>query len=186
MRKDRLFRSKFLILGVLASMSILFFPYEALGQAGTGSLTGFIYGDDMKTPVEGAVVMLRNVLTGAIYQSEPTDKNGMYVIKGITAGSYILGVTTQQGDFNFDRELYIKALELAKLNLSLKSDKKQALAVGALGAAGAAGAVAGAAATVGFFATPVGIAVAVVGAVALTAAAVSILSPAATASPARR
>ncbi|MGA2585544.1 MAG: carboxypeptidase-like regulatory domain-containing protein [Candidatus Aminicenantales bacterium] len=186
MLKGHLFRSKLLILGVLASMSILFFPYEALGQVDAGSLTGFIYWESQKSPMEGAIVKLRNVLTDTIYQSEPSDKNGMYVIKEITAGSYVLGVSTQQGNFNFDRELQIKALELAKLNLVLKVDKNGILVAGALGAVGAGAAVAGAAAAVGFFATPVGIAVAVVAAVAVTAATVSLLSPSGAASPARR
>lgn len=177
MLKDRLFRSKLLILGVLASMSILFFPHEALGQAGPGALTGIIYWENQKSPMEGAIVKLRNVLTGTVYQSEPTDKNGSYIIKNIPEGRYIIGVGTPKGNFNFDRELQIKALELAKLNLVLKVDKNGLLVAGVLG---------GAAAAAGFFATPVGIAVAVVAAVAVTAATVSLISPAGTASPARR
>jgi hypothetical protein len=180
MLQKRIFRSKFFIFGIVASLALLVFPHEALGQAGPGSLAGFIYWENQKSPVigaatatgffappagisvavapvEGAIVKLRNVLTGVIYQSEPTDKIGSYIIKNIPEGRYIIGVGTPKGNFNFDRELQIKAQELAKLNLVLKVDKNGVLIPipGALG---------GAATAVGFFATPIGIAVAVVAA----------------------
>jgi len=210
MLQRRLFRSKFFIFGIVASLALLVFPHEALGQAGPGSLAGFIYWENQKPPVtgaatatgffappagiapalvavEGATVKLRNVLTGVIYQSELTDKIGSYIIKNIPEGRYIIGISTPKGNFNFDRELQIKALELAKLNLALKVDKNGALIVGALGgAAGAAAAgAAGAATAAAFFATPIGIAVAVVAAGAVGAGLYAALGQAEK-SPARR
>jgi len=167
MLQERLFRSKLFIFGIVASVSLLVFSHEALGQAGPGSLTGFIYWENQKSPMEGATVKLRNVLTGAVYQSGPTDKIGSYIVKNIPEGRYLVGVSTQKGNFNFDRELQIKARELAKLNLVLKVDRNGALVAGALGGTAAAAAVAGAAraaTAAGFFATPIGIAVAVVAA----------------------
>jgi hypothetical protein len=114
------FRSKVLAWSMLAAVSLLFFPHQALALAPAGSMTGFIYADDMKSPVEGAVVKLRDVGNGKEFQSTFTDKNGLYEIKGIPTGRYIVGVSSQRGDFNFDYQLVVKANETANLSLALK------------------------------------------------------------------
>ena len=120
MFKVNFFRSKALIWSMLAAVSLLFFPHEALALAPAGSMSGCIYADDMKSPVEGAVVKLRDVANGKEFQSTFTDKNGLYKIKGIPEGRYIVGVSSQRGDFNFDYQLVVKANETAKLSLALK------------------------------------------------------------------
>ena len=120
MLKMNFFRSKVLIWSMLAAVSLLFFPHEALAQVPAGSMTGVIFADDMKLPVEGAVVKLRDVANGKEFQSTFTDKIGLYKIKGIPEGRYIVGVSSQRGDFNFDYQLIVKANETAKLSLALK------------------------------------------------------------------
>jgi len=117
---EKAFRSKWLAWGVVGAVSLLFFPCEAISQAKTGAMMGFIYADDAKKPVEGAVVKLRSVQDGKEFQSGPTDKNGMYALKGIAEGRYMVGVSSKEGDFNFDYELLVKADETAKLSLALK------------------------------------------------------------------
>jgi hypothetical protein len=86
---------------------------------GGGSLAGFIYAKDVKTPVAGAVVKIRNLSDMKELASQPTDANGMYTISGIPEGRYMLGVTSAKDDFNLDYALYVKAGELGKLSISL-------------------------------------------------------------------
>jgi hypothetical protein len=84
-----------------------------------GSLVGFVYAKDMRTPVAQAVVKLRDIANMKEFASRPTDANGMYTITGLPQGRYILGVTTATGNFNFDYALIIKSNEMAKLSMAL-------------------------------------------------------------------
>ena len=117
-------RSRGLVCGVLAAFVLLVTPVGQFAQvqapAGkSGSLAGFIYAKDMKTPVAGAVVKIRNLGDEKELASPPTDLNGMYTIAGIPEGRYILGVTSAEGDFDFDYALHLKAGELGKLTVAL-------------------------------------------------------------------
>lgn len=122
MFNGKIFRVKFVCLGLIGALLLLFYPVEALVQTSqdVGTMVGFVYGDDLKTPVENAVVKIRNIEDGKEYQSIPTDEIGLYKITGIGEGRYVLGVSAEVGDFNFDYVLYIKANEMAKLSLALK------------------------------------------------------------------
>lgn len=173
MLKENIFRSRLLIFAIIGSCCLLFFPHEALSGAQTGTLIGIILAEDMKTPVENAVVLVRNVKTKIEFRSNPTDKSGSYVIKNLEEGLYILGVSSPKGDFNFGYQIRVKANEIAKLSLALKPGKKGgAILVGTAGAGVVAGALTGAGAIAGavgagvagaaFFLTPVGIAIATV------------------------
>jgi hypothetical protein len=117
-------RSKGLVYGVLAAFALLVFPagsYAATGAAapGSGTLSGFVFAKDMKTPVAGAVVKLRNVTDRRELVSGPTDANGMYTVAAVPEGRYLLGVTSVAGDFNLDYTLLVKDGELGKLSMSL-------------------------------------------------------------------
>jgi hypothetical protein len=119
-----LFRSRVLVIGVLAAFLLLVAPVREFAQgkaapAAGGALVGFIYDKDMKTPVANAVVKIRDIDKATEYASSPTDANGMYKIAGIAEGRYILGVSTPKGDFNFDYGLSLKGSEMAKLSLAL-------------------------------------------------------------------
>jgi len=120
MFRERVFRSRWLAWSVVGAVSLMLFPCGAIAQAKSGAMMGFIYAEDMKSPVEGAVVKLRSVNDGKEVQSGPTDKNGMYALKGIAEGRYVIGVSSTAGDFNFDYQLQVKANETAKLALALK------------------------------------------------------------------
>jgi hypothetical protein len=121
---NSIFRSRVLAMGVLAAFVLLVAPVREFAQskapAAGGSLVGFIYDKDMKTPVPNAVVKLRNLTKAGAYESAPTDANGMYKITGIAEGRYILGVTGARGDFNFDYALALKGSEVAKLSVALQ------------------------------------------------------------------
>jgi hypothetical protein len=142
-------RSKGLVCAVLAAFALLIFPTGSSAAAGaaapgSGTLSGFIYAKDMKTPVAGAVVKLRNVSDRKELASGPTDANGMYTVAAVPEGRYLLGVMSASGDFNLDYTLFVKDGELGKLSVSL--------------APGAAGQESGEAATKkpGFFNTVAG------------------------------
>lgn len=108
---------------VIAAVLMLIVPFAELayakGPAAGGSLVGFIFAEDMKTPVVNAVVKIRDFQTAKEYVSLPTDANGMYTIAGIKEGRYILGVTTATGNFNFDFFMHLKGEEMAKLSVAL-------------------------------------------------------------------
>ncbi|MEW5900992.1 MAG: carboxypeptidase-like regulatory domain-containing protein [Acidobacteriota bacterium] len=130
MLKEKIFHSRVLVWGLASAFLSLLLPVEALAQArGTGSLIGFIYAEALARPVENAVVKIRNLSTRKEFMSKPTDKTGLYKIENVEEGRYVLGVTTPQGDFNFEFELFIKAGEIAKLSLALKPGLMAALAV---------------------------------------------------------
>jgi uncharacterized surface anchored protein len=125
---NSIFRSRVLAVGVLAAFALLVAPVSEFAQskapAAGGSLVGFIYDKDMKTPVTNAVVKLRSIEKVKGYESTPTDANGMYKITGIAEGRYILGVTGAKGDFNFDYALALKGSEMAKLSVALQEGGK--------------------------------------------------------------
>jgi uncharacterized surface anchored protein len=117
-------RSRVLAFGVLAAFILLVAPVGPVAQAqaataSRGSLSGFIYAKDMKSPVSGAVVKVRNLKDLKELASLPTDANGRYTIGDIPEGRYILGVTSAEEDFNLEYTLYVKDGELAKLSVSL-------------------------------------------------------------------
>jgi ABC-type antimicrobial peptide transport system permease subunit len=89
------------------------------GAADSGSISGFVYAKDVKTPVAGAVVKIRSLADMKEMASPPTDANGMYTIAEVPQGRYVLGVSAGKEDFNLDYVIYVKAGELGKLSLSL-------------------------------------------------------------------
>ena len=106
----------------LAAFVTLILPVGQFARAaepGTGALAGFIYAKDMKTPVAGAVVKLRNLGDMKELAGPATDENGMFTITNIPAGRYILGVTSGKDNFNFDYSMHIKAGELGKISMAL-------------------------------------------------------------------
>jgi hypothetical protein len=120
MFNKRFFHSRCLVFALVGTFGWLLLPKDGLAQTQTGAMTGFLYGANMKTPVENATVKIRSVRDGKEYSSSLTGKEGLYSINNILAGRYILGVSGPNGDFNFNYEISIKAGEIAKLALALK------------------------------------------------------------------
>ncbi|HLP57922.1 MAG TPA: carboxypeptidase-like regulatory domain-containing protein, partial [Candidatus Deferrimicrobium sp.] len=86
--------------------------FPAPGSAGPdagGNLIGFVYGEDGKSPVQDAVVLLKGMATDKIYQSEPTTKTGDYRIFNIESGAYILGLKINEKTFNVDGYVKVSA-----------------------------------------------------------------------------
>jgi len=117
-------RPRGLVFGILAAFVLMVMPVAqnagaAAPASESGALSGFIFAKDMKTPVAGAVVRIRNLADQKELASQPTDANGMFTIPGIPEGRYILGVTSGKSDFNFDYSVHIKGGELGKLSVAL-------------------------------------------------------------------
>ncbi len=125
MRKVMILRSKAVALAVIGSFVLLVTPLGTFAgdQAPVqvkGSLIGFVYAENGKTPVQGAIVRLRNMGNQTEFVSEPSDPNGMYKISGVEPGWYFLSVTTDTGEFSLGNGFYLKGTEVAKMILSLK------------------------------------------------------------------
>jgi hypothetical protein len=84
-----------------------------------GNLIGSIFDRDGKTPIAGAVIKLRNITSGSVYESPPTDARGFFRLDGIGKGIYQYGITTPQGDFNSNELVGIIANETTKISISL-------------------------------------------------------------------
>ncbi len=118
---QRFFKSPVLLTLVLSAFALLILPVEGFSARVDkgGALVGFIYASDMKTPVKNAVVKLRNVDTNYEYTSTPTDEKGAYKIEQLKEGSYVVGITAPDGDYNFGYVVRIKEGEIGKLSLAL-------------------------------------------------------------------
>ena len=117
----QLFKSKVLITVIICAFLVLVLPVQVLAQAaGAGKMVGFVYADDLGKPVKNAVVKIRSIETGSEYQSKTTDTSGFYEMMDVPEGRYIVGVSVDGNDYNFEFEIYIKAYETAQLSLALK------------------------------------------------------------------
>lgn len=120
----KVFRSRALALGVAGAFFLLVSPVAEFAQVpaapSSASLVGFVYHKDMVTPASSAVVKIRDVGKGKEFASPPADENGMYKIADVPEGRYILGVTSAEGDFNFDYVMHLKGGEVAKLSVALQ------------------------------------------------------------------
>ena len=155
---------KFAGSGVLISALLLLFLFQpSLASAQqTGQLTGFIYGDDLKTPVQGAVIKLKNIVDQTLIESTPTSADGLYTIVGIKPGRYVIGIQVGTSGYNCEYILYFKAGVVGKLSLALRTGKIAEVTQPVFDApSGLAEKLPG---KRGFFATPAGIATVVVAA----------------------
>jgi len=92
-------RSVALLTGVLG-LFLIISPCLWSQDIGKGSVLGFVYENDETAPIQGAVVKLKNVRSGEIYESTPSDSQGNFLIEQMESGVYIYGVTTSEGDYN--------------------------------------------------------------------------------------
>lgn len=93
-----------------------------------GRLAGFVFGEDGSTPVAGAVVVARNVSTGALVESAKTDALGVFKVEGLDAGIYALGVTSAEGSYNSQDLVGVKPDETAKISIALNTYGRDAIA----------------------------------------------------------
>lgn len=110
----------FFSLGIFLLSIITVFPGNLPAQTlERGNLVGTIVDRDGRTPIAGAVLRLRNISSGAIYESPATDTLGRLRIDGLSKGIYTYGITTPLGDFNSNELIGILANETTKISISL-------------------------------------------------------------------
>ena len=123
MRKYLKSKSVFFLL--IFSFLMFYSPHLINGKAlGKGNLIGFVYDKDGTTPLEGAIVKLKNVSSSSIYESSKADKLGVFKIEGIDEGLYVVGISSKEGSFNVENFIGIKANETAKVSFALKPQAK--------------------------------------------------------------
>lgn len=117
----RIYKSKSLTVILIVSFILLYSAYDLNAkEIGTGSMIGFVYQKDGITPAEGAIVKLRNVATGRSYDSTKSDKLGIFRVEAVEEGLYLVGVSTEEGDFNVNNLVGIRGNETAKVSFALK------------------------------------------------------------------
>lgn len=90
-----------------------------------GNLYGFVFDEDETTPLEGVVVIVKNIATSKIYQSEKTNRFGVFKIEGLEPGIYIFGVTTPGGNFECNKLIAVERNGNAKLSMALCPTKEE-------------------------------------------------------------
>jgi len=112
------------------SLVILYMP--SLAKAGgqeSGNLIGFVFSEDGTTPVKGAVVTLRNVSTGETFESTSTDDHGVFKVRELEKGLYVMGVSAERGGYNADNLIGIRSGKTEKVSVTLKTfDQAQSTA----------------------------------------------------------
>jgi hypothetical protein len=119
---------------VRVCLALLLFSLGLLaGETGTkGNVVGFIYGPDGSSPLEGAVVKFKNLMSGTVFLSTASDSYGIFKVEGVDSGMYTYGVATGHGDFNAEGTIGLKvdSGETAKLSIALSAyEKEEASAV---------------------------------------------------------
>jgi len=109
------------LIGGVLGLFLIISPCLWSQDIGKGSVLGFVYEKDGTTPVEGAIVKLKNVRSGELYKSTPSDSQGNFLIEQMESGVYIYGVTVSEGDYNCDGMIGVRIddSEPAKMALAL-------------------------------------------------------------------
>jgi len=104
----------------LVSYLSLYLPAQQTRIPGKGNLIGKIYAKDGSTFIVGALAKIKNVTTAKTYESRLTDKLGIFKIEGIEEGMYSVGIVTDEGEFNVESMIGIKANKTLLITLVLK------------------------------------------------------------------
>ena len=88
---ERIIKSKSFSLGLALIFFLFSSPYLLpLEGPDRGSLTGFVYAEDENTPAKGVVIKMRNLSTGALFESGETGDDGKLNLKISMKGSMSL------------------------------------------------------------------------------------------------
>lgn len=115
---------------VLAGILALLLPVSATQvkpSPGAGTLVGTFFEKDGTTPVSGAILKLKNISSGSVYEAPPSDKAGIFRLEGLTKGIYTFGITTAAGNFNSNELIGIIEGETTKISISLNAYEGQVL-----------------------------------------------------------
>lgn len=114
--------------GLVFALVLFILPDALVSQTvEKGNLVGFVYSNDGATPIEGAVIMVKNVTTGTVYESSQSDHLGIFRFQAIGTGIYALGVSTGQGDFNSQDFIGVTDGRTSKVTIALDPYAGQAI-----------------------------------------------------------
>jgi hypothetical protein len=102
-------------------------PASEDNTVGKGNLKGFIYKRDGKTPLWGAQVLLKDMKTGKIFESNVTDAVGDYKFLDIPEGNYKLKILVKDKDYEVKKvDFMVKIFDgkTSILSFSLKKHRK--------------------------------------------------------------
>jgi hypothetical protein len=85
----------------------------------SGSLVGFVFEQDGSTPVAGAVVVVKNVTSGAVTEAGRSDALGVFKVPSLAPGLYALGVTSGRGNYNSQDFFGVTAGKTSKITVAL-------------------------------------------------------------------
>lgn len=106
--------------GLAVTLILVYSLPGAFAQASSkGNLIGFVFGHDGSTPMPGAIVVVKNLSTGAMTEAAATDVLGVFKVAGLDAGIYALGVKSTAGNYNSQDFFGIEARQTAKLTIAL-------------------------------------------------------------------
>ena len=147
---------------------ILFFSPNLLAEQtkGKGNLIGKIYAKDGSTAIVGALAKIKNVDTAKAYESRLTDQLGTFKIERIEEGLYSIGIVTDEGEFNVESLIGIKANKAVLITLVLKPYLKEETKKAELKSE-VFESDKGPSKILKFFSSPIGITIIVVGSVAI-------------------
>lgn len=118
--------SKHVAIGLIFSFVLFYSPFLLTAKAEKqGNLIGFVYGKDGTSPIEGALVKVRNIGDGTVYESSRSNNFGSFKIEGVKEGLYLAGITYSNENFNLNGLIGIKNNETAKVSVSLSTLQQQ-------------------------------------------------------------
>lgn len=109
------------VLFTIFFFSLLCLTISDFAKPPGGNLMGFVYGKDGKTPVQHAMVLIRGLNTGIVYQSKPTGEFGIYRFLGIEPGTYVVGLKLKEKSYNVNDYVKVAAGKTSFVSLSLLS-----------------------------------------------------------------
>ncbi len=102
------------------------FPGVWAMESDSGTLLGVITTGDGGGVHGGAVVLVRNTVTGEIFNSSPADELGMYISREVPFGIYDLAVETEKGYFLTSDQVAVKSTVPQVISLALSEDEGSA------------------------------------------------------------
>jgi len=115
---------KSLTFSILGLFLLYVLPWPMLAvEENLGILRGFIYKSDNKTPIWGSQVIIQDIKTGQILESNVTDSTGDYKIEHVPPGDYKLLIWTKDRPYKtkkIDFLVKILAGKTTTLSFALK------------------------------------------------------------------
>lgn len=104
-------RLRWVVFGLVWAFVFVTVPIDLIAdpaESTTGSVSGFLYKEDWKTPVKGAVMTFRNISTKEEFKCEPTDATGAYKTPSLPSGLYSVSARVEGKDHTFEHVVQLK------------------------------------------------------------------------------